>query len=423
MTARTAGPRVPPHDEDAERSMLGAMMLSADGLEDGALACTPEDFYRPAHGALFASLKAMYERGEPCDAVTVAAELGRQGWLERVGGIVGLMDMQVETPTSNAARYATIIARHALSRRLIAEAAELAEAAYSGEYDPSDLLDRTQARLGGFHAPKGRAPANLTTWDAFWDRPVDTYKPWAIPGLLRVGWRAIIVAAEGSGKSICSSQIALCAGQGIHPFTFDPIEPITTLFVDLENPDEHIDLRGRMMRQPLMRSANGMYQADRTWLWHQPGGMNIRTRPGRAGLEAAISEVRPQLVVIAPVYKMFRTKPGETDEMAAGDVQNILDDLRTRYGFALLMEHHAPKGVTKARDMVPFGSSLWLRWPEIGKALLPAENPGDLIVDVFRADRMPCSWPDRLDRGTHMPWQGYYKGGIAATRQIENQPF
>jgi replicative DNA helicase len=84
-----------------------------------------------------------------------------------------------------------------------------------------------------------------------------------------------------------------------------------------------------------------------------------------------------------------------------------LDDLRGRYGFALILEHHAPHGPAKDRQMRPFGSSLWLRWPEFGIAL--RRDPNDktaLNVGRWRGDRVKASWPDRLVRGKTWPWNG-----------------
>lgn len=413
--------RVVPHDSDAERSLLGAMMLAPDALAAGVDTVTTEDFYHPNHALIFAALVGMYRRGEPCDSITVSDELGRMGALDQIGGLMALESMRYDCPsTGNARRYAAILARHSLSRHVIRLASEVTAEAYEPGVDPYELVEQAQARLGGLQTAGVEAPKDVTTWDAFLDRPIEIHKPWVIPGMIRIGWRVVVVAAESRGKTMLTTAIALCAGQGVHPFTGTPIDPIRTLFVDLENPDEHVDLRGNLIRRPLRMTRGDLYQTDQTWLWHRPGGLNVRSRPGRSALEAAIAHVRPQLVVIAPVYKMFRATAKETDEMAAGEVQDVLDNLRTRYDFALILEHHAPKGVSRARDMVPFGSALWLRWPESGLALMEIEKtPGALKVGRYKPDRLPCRWPDELHRGTVWPWDGYYEGGLPQDQMEE----
>ena len=415
--------REPPQDLAAERSLLGVMMLGTHPLAVGVDSCVVTDFYLPAHAAIFAAMVDMYRRGAPVDPVTVSAEMGHQGE-QAARSRSYLIELMADAGiTSMAGEYAAIVARHALARRIITVAADISNEAWRGDSDPADVLDHLKASIASLHAPQAGAPGDVMTWDAFWDRPGETHHEWAIPGMIRVGWKAIIVAGEGLGKTVATRQIALCAGQGIHPFTFVPIPQIRTLVIDLENPEEHLDLTGKMMRPPLTQTAGGMYQAYQTWLWHRPQGINVRSRQGRSTLESAISYVRPQLVVMSPLYKMFRKAAREDDEQAASDVQDVLDDLRARYEFALVIEHHAPKGVTKAREMIPFGSSLWMRWPETGLTLQPADN-GSLIVDRYRPDRLPCRWPDRLDRGNPWPWVGQYSGGMPdAQGQIDDVAF
>jgi replicative DNA helicase len=74
------------------------------------------------------------------------------------------------------------------------------------------------------------------------------------------------------------------------------------------------------------------------------------------------------------------------------------------------LEHHAPHGETsKIREMRPFGSSLWLRWPEFGLALKrDPDRRTSLKVGRWRGDRVNADWPKRLDRGTVWPWVGVW---------------
>ena len=80
-----SGARVPPHDLEAEESLLGAMLLSNDAASVGIERCSGADFYKPAHGHIFGAIRALMERGEAIDAVTVTDELKRSGVLEAVG--------------------------------------------------------------------------------------------------------------------------------------------------------------------------------------------------------------------------------------------------------------------------------------------------------------------------------------------------
>jgi replicative DNA helicase len=137
--------RIPPHNLDAEQSLLGAMLLARDAIAAAVETCAADDFYKPAHGHIFDAVTTLYSRGEPADPVTVADELSRAGLLEAVGGLPALISLQADTPaTTNAARYARIVEEHALLRRLIAVAGEIAEMGYSVPDDVTYAVDRAE---------------------------------------------------------------------------------------------------------------------------------------------------------------------------------------------------------------------------------------------------------------------------------------
>src|SRR3954447_23414046 len=79
--------RVPPHNLQAEESLLGAMLLSKDAIASAGEAVGVNDFYKPAHAHVFDAITSLYGAGEPADPVTVAEELRRAGLLEAVGGV------------------------------------------------------------------------------------------------------------------------------------------------------------------------------------------------------------------------------------------------------------------------------------------------------------------------------------------------
>src|SRR3546814_5564936 len=86
--ATRTGPagRVPPHDLQAEESLLGAMMLSSTAIADAAGVVTASDFYKPAHGHVYDAVHTLYASGQPVDSVTVADELRRAGLPDALGG-------------------------------------------------------------------------------------------------------------------------------------------------------------------------------------------------------------------------------------------------------------------------------------------------------------------------------------------------
>ena len=145
---RTAAGRVPPHDLEAEESLLGAMMLSAEAIAAAAGVVTASDFYKPAHGHIYDAVHTLYASGQPVDSVTVADELRRADLLESLGGPAVLAQIMASTPaTTNAGRYARIVEEYALLRRLIGVAGEIAELGYSVPEDVAKALDRAESMV------------------------------------------------------------------------------------------------------------------------------------------------------------------------------------------------------------------------------------------------------------------------------------
>src|SRR5579885_1378996 len=144
-----SGARVPPHNLQAEESLLGAMLLSKDAIAAATEAgVKPEDFYKPAHGHIYDAVLSLNLQAEPADPVTVAEELSRAGLLEAVGGASVLVGLQASTPaTTSAARYAKIVEEHALLRRMIWVAGEIAEGAYGLPDDVTKLVDEAEAKV------------------------------------------------------------------------------------------------------------------------------------------------------------------------------------------------------------------------------------------------------------------------------------
>ncbi|SLH38540.1 replicative DNA helicase [Mycobacteroides abscessus] len=142
--------RQPPQDTDAEQSALGGMLLSKDAIADVLEKLRPHDFYRPAHQTVYEAILDLYGRGEPADAVTVAAELDRRGQLRRIGGAPYLHTLIERVPTAaNAGYYAGIVAEKALLRRLVEAGTRVVQYGYAGVEgaDVAEVVDRAQAEI------------------------------------------------------------------------------------------------------------------------------------------------------------------------------------------------------------------------------------------------------------------------------------
>jgi replicative DNA helicase len=139
--------RVPPHNLEAEESLLGAMLLSRDAISAATEARVENgDFYKPAHGHIHEAIMSLYGHGEPVDPVTVSDELRRVDLLDALGGRQTLLRLQAATPASaNASHYAKIVSELALLRRLIAVAGDIAEMGYDDSSEVAETLDRAES--------------------------------------------------------------------------------------------------------------------------------------------------------------------------------------------------------------------------------------------------------------------------------------
>ena len=138
--------RTPPQDLAAEQSVLGGMLLNKDAIGDVIEVLHTGDFYRPAHQLIFDVVVDLYSKGEPADAITVGAELTKNGDIGRVGGLPYLHTLVSMVPTAaNAGYYAKIVGELATLRRLVEAGTKIVQLGYASEgNEVDDIVDRAQ---------------------------------------------------------------------------------------------------------------------------------------------------------------------------------------------------------------------------------------------------------------------------------------
>ena len=140
--------RVPPHSAEAEKSVLGAAMLSQDALFDVMEVVKPADFYDENHKEIFQAMIDLNRKNAPVDALTVAEELKKRNSLEMVGGRAYIASLSSMTPTtSNAMEYGRIVAEKASVRRLIETADDIVTKGYDGTMDANQMLDYAESGI------------------------------------------------------------------------------------------------------------------------------------------------------------------------------------------------------------------------------------------------------------------------------------
>jgi replicative DNA helicase len=251
--------------------------------------------------------------------------------------------------------------------------------------------------------PEGR----LVDWKEFISEDDDDTYDWVIPNVLERQERLMVVASEGVGKTFLARQVALLTAAGIHPFTFEQMKPIRTLMVDLENPARIIRRTSRAIQE---RSTKYGFCAEPVaHLLIKPDGLDLMKTSDRAYLEEQIEIVKPDMLFLGPIYKSFIDPGGRTSESIAIEIAKYFDSLRTYYDFGMWLEHHAPLGSSmSSRDLRPFGSAVWSRWPEFGLSLQPDPTATEgYVYEVkhFRGARDKRQFPTKMTRGTLFPFE------------------
>jgi replicative DNA helicase len=142
--------RVPPHDLDAERAVIGAMLVSETAVAAVAERLAAEDFYSEVHRIIYGAMMRLYSRGEPIDQLTLTNELRSVNEFERIGGRPYVFQIVESVPTAaNAGRYADIVRGKALLRAIIDVGSRITEDAFREPEDVSEALDSAEQLVYG----------------------------------------------------------------------------------------------------------------------------------------------------------------------------------------------------------------------------------------------------------------------------------
>ena len=140
--------RIPPHNEEAERSVLGAVMLNREVLFDVLEEVEADDFYNSAHKEIFNAINQLYRESKAVDVLTVSEELKRRGVLQMVGGRAYVAQLTLDVPsTINAAEYAKIVSEKATLRKMILASEDITDKGYRAEMDASEILDYAEKSI------------------------------------------------------------------------------------------------------------------------------------------------------------------------------------------------------------------------------------------------------------------------------------
>jgi len=232
-----------------------------------------------------------------------------------------------------------------------------------------------------------------------------------IPGLLAQANVMVLVGPEGHGKSLAMRQIAVQCAAGIVPFTGARMAPLNVLFIDAENPEfqqkeDWSRLVGLAVRHTQLEIPNQNLQIMSEWR-AEP---DLTSPDGAAWLLERINRLKPDLCLMGPVQNLCGRDV--KDDEVVRRFKRTVNTARAICGTAFIIEHHAPHRSPgdKVRQMRPYGSSLFMKWPDLGYGMTPTDEEGIYDLYPFRRPRVRSrAWPERIRWGTpntmEFPWE------------------
>lgn len=237
-------------------------------------------------------------------------------------------------------------------------------------------------------------------------RPEHQFR-YVIPGVLAHSERLLLVGLEGHGKSHLMRQFAACVSSGVHPFTCAQIEPKRVLYIDAENHPGQVLGPWKRMKWLVEQNGGVFDRGMLNILEEWDSEIDLTTLKGRTWLKERVHAYRPDLLLLGPLKNLVQKNLSDHDTVNA--LRATINSARTISDCAVVLEHHAPlrSGGDKERELRPYGSGLFLGWPDFGYAMKPTSEDKLYEWQQFRGDRVrDRSWPAALRWGTgkELPW-------------------
>lgn len=393
---------------------LASMLLRDPSLCLPLLEAADPTDLAPPYAQVVAAIAEVYRPGQPFDDWMVFEKVSQRMPSFRREDFNALLDYG-PVPSSFGLYLDQLV--RGLYRRRVFEFGQRAQALASSD-DVEMIAAKLREEMGAVTErirPEGGT--STVDGDELWTYQEPEHRT-LLPGLLVRQGRVMITGFEGTGKSILLRQVAIAGALGLHPFhPRGKVEPIRTLYVDLESPPDMVRERLHAMLNTLRR---------RQYVPEPPsfeGRMKVALRPegldvvGRGAdrqfLSSLLADHKPDLLCVGPVYKLA-AGGGDLDEATVGEVLRYLDHLRSVYDVSIMVEAHSPHGASDTTDfnsrrvLRPSGSSAWMRYPEVGRGLrrepkLSTQlSRGIFSLEAWRGDRSPTmNFPEYVAKGDH----------------------
>jgi replicative DNA helicase len=391
--------RIPPHSDDAEKSVLGALMLDEDALFQIMEILKPDDFYSDAHKEIYRTAEELHRKSIPVDTLTVSDELKRRRSLDMAGGRGYIAALSTMVPaTANAAQYARIVAEKAVLRRLISASSEIMNEAYGDKRDAREILDDAERSIFAI-AQMGQHKDFSRIGDVLFDNYKHINEIANLKGLtgLTTGFAdlnkrtsglqksdmIVIAARPGMGKTAFALNIAhkaaLRARAKILIFSLEMSkEQLVYRFLSLESHVEITRLRdGKLNDDEWTRINEAMDVLQNTDIFidDTPGipVMEIRNKARRMKSEHGLD-----LIIVDYLQLMSESSRTENRNQEISVISRMLKQLAREMDCPVIVLSQLSREVEKRRDKMPILSDL--------RDSGAIEQDADLIIFLHRED-------------------------------------
>lgn len=386
---------------EAERAVLGGVMLKNDALETVAGMLTPEDFYEPRHGELFKHMLALKELERAIDPVTMGEYLEQKGALETLGGMEGLLAVADAVPTAiNIEHHADIVRERSMVRQLINQCTGFATRASTGEYgDVKAFIDEAQAAI--FALAKNSTSGSFTemrealieTWKrleaAYKTKSTITGTPTGFHDLdaMTAGWQPgdlIILAARPSmGKTALALNFATNCARDERPAVIFSLEmPTTQLVTRMLSTEARVSSElmrtGHITQDDLYKLAEGM-QRMKGWPIHIDDTAGISIQEARARCRQLAAKTGGLGLVVVDYLQLMKSRGNiNSREQEISDISRNLKALAKELEVPVIALSQLNRKVEERPDKRPMMSDL----RESGAI----EQDADVIMFVYRPE-------------------------------------
>lgn len=404
--------RTLPHSLDAERSVLGAVLLNPAVLPDALSVLSPDDFFRQANADVWRAISALDAAGVAVDGLTVKERLAQGGQLDSVGGMAYLASLVDGVPRStNVEHYARIVKQKADLRRAIAAANRILTDAYEEADDAQGVLDRAEASLmalttrqaaSGFVRLSDIIPAVLEELDAV------RSQPGAVRGIasglaaldealfgFQAGRLYVIAARPGMGKSSLAENIARSAAKGGKVAAFLSLEMSGEEYATRSVASE-AGIDGQRLQRGFLgerdygrlSTAYGTLGELDLFIWDDP---NVTTRQLRAQARSLKARTGLDLLVVDYTQLMCSSERSENRAIEVGNITRALKGLSKELKIPVIALAQLNRELERRDDKRPRLSDL----RDSGRL----EEDADVVIFIYREGHYneSCANPDETE--------------------------